>query len=68
MFAYLCVPAIGDGHSRLPPVAQELTFSGSVTHAFGSRLSSWTKRQSVLSLMIVLGLDLIMPASWSRSA
>ena len=34
---------------------------------FSSRLSSFQKRQSVPSAMILLGLDLIIPASRSRS-
>jgi NitT/TauT family transport system substrate-binding protein len=36
-------------------------------HAFNSRLSSFRKRQSVLSAMILLGLDLIRPASCAQS-
>jgi hypothetical protein len=39
-----------------------------MAQAFSSRLSSFRKRQLVPSAMILLGLDLIMPASWSRSA
>jgi len=35
---------------------------------FSSRLSSLRKRQSVPLAIIVLGLDLIRPASWSRNA
>jgi len=37
-------------------------------HAFNSRLSSFKKLQSVLSAMLLLGLDLIRPASCRRSA
>jgi hypothetical protein len=43
------------------------TFSGNA-HAFSSRLSSLTKRQSVPSGRIAFGLELIMPTSWSHSA
>src|ERR1700687_4850623 len=47
-------------------------FSGAMTchpaQLFSSRLSSLKKRQSVPSAMILLGLDLIIPASRSRSA
>ena len=42
--------------------------AGSPDHAFSSRLISFRKRQSVPSAMILLGLDLIMPISWSRRA
>ena len=49
-------------------VSHEPTFSGNVTHAFSSRLSSLRKRQSVPSAMILFGLDVIMPASCRRSA
>jgi hypothetical protein len=44
--------------------SHEPTFSGNVTHAF----SSFRKRQSVPSAMILLGLDSIMPTSCRRSA
>ena len=37
-------------------------------YAFNSCLSSFKKRQSVPSAMILLGLDLIRPTSWRRSA
>ena len=41
---------------------------GNLTHAFSSRLSSFRKRQSVPSASSAFGLDLIIPASWRRSA
>jgi hypothetical protein len=37
-------------------------------YAFSSRLSSFKKRQSVPSARSPLGLDVIMPTSWRRSA
>ena len=40
----------------------------SVNQPFSSRFTSLRKRQSVASAMILLGFDLIMPASRSRSA
>jgi hypothetical protein len=59
------VPRPGSDGQNL---AHEPTFSGNVTHAFSSRLSSFRNRQSVPSAMILLGLDWIIPPSWSRNA
>ena len=39
-----------------------------IAQAFSSRLSSLRKRQSVCSAMTVCGMDLVKPASFSRSA
>ena len=53
---------------RMAESSQEPTLSANGIHAFSSRLSSFRKRQSVPSAMIVLGFDRIMPTSYSRSA
>jgi hypothetical protein len=54
-----------------PPVRHFRTHAVQQTTAhgqpFSSRLSSLKKRQSVPCVMILLGVDLIMPASCSRS-
>src|SRR5262252_2224638 len=58
-------------HGKKPQAAQSHSAAekcASRDHALSSRLSSFQKRQSVPSAMILFGLDLIMPASRSRSA
>jgi len=55
---------------KLQNVAHSITSSAGASGAnqpFSSRLSSLRNRQSVASAMILLGSDLIMPASRSRS-
>ena len=59
-----CACASG-GHASSPSA---MTSAASMAYAFSSRLSSFKKRQSVPSARSAFGLELIMPASCSRSA
>ena len=61
------------GSSWTPPpdalqLANRATGAARVAQPFSSRLSSSRNCQSVPSARSVLGLDLIIPTSWSRSA